>query len=118
MKNNDNFKFKRLLKVNVNKTEKSKQIIQVMQWGENKPTLEKRGYYLKDGEWLAGKSMGFNLDDFKKILKMKDEIKEALAREPEIDDDDDDDGDYEVEKPSKKSKKKSKKRHDDDDDED
>ena len=110
MKNkNDNFKFKRLLKVSVNKTEKSKQIIQVMQWGENKPTLEKRGYYLKDGEWLAGKSIGFNLDDFKKIIKMKDEIKEALAREPEIDDEDDED-----EKPSK-SKKKSKKRHDDDD---
>ena len=109
MKNkNDNFKFKRLLKVSVNKTEKSKQIIQVMQWGENKPTLEKRGYYLKDGEWLAGKSIGFNLDDFKKIIKMKDEIKDALAREPEIDDDDED------EKPSK-SKKKSKKRHDDDD---
>ena len=110
MKNkNDNFKFKRLLKVSVNKTEKSKQIIQVMQWGENKPTLEKRGYYLKDGEWLAGKSVGFNLDDFKKILKMKDEIKDALAREPEIDDEDDED-----EKPSK-SKKKSKKHHDDDD---
>ena len=111
MKNkNDNFKFKRLLKVGVNKTEKSKQIIQVMQWGENKPTLEKRGYYLKDGEWLAGKSIGFNLDDFKKIIKMKDEIKDALAREPEIDEDDDED-----EKLSKKSKKKSKKHHDDDD---
>lgn len=112
---NDNFKFKRLLKVSVNKTEKSKQIIQVMQWGENNPTLEKRSYYLKDGEWLTGKSVGFNLDDFKKILKMKDEIKEALAREPEIDDDDaedENDDDEEDEKPSK-SKKKSKKHHDD-----
>lgn len=114
--NNDNFKSKRLLKISVNKTEKSKQIIQVMQWGENKPTLEKRGYYLKDGEWMTGKSMGFNLDDFKKILNMKDEIKEALAKEPEIDDDDDED--YEDKKPSKKSKKKSKKHHDADDDED
>lgn len=104
----DNFYSKQLLKVHVTKSEKSKQVIQVMQWGDNNPTLEKRAYYLKDGEWAVGKSMGFNLPDFKKILKMKNEIKEALACEPEVPED------IEDEKP-KKSKKH--KRHQEDDDE-
>ena len=86
--NNDNFHFKRLLKVHAIKSEKSKQIIQVMQWGDNNPTLEKRAYYLKDGEWMTGKSMGFSADDFKKILKHKNEIKEALTKESEAEDED------------------------------
>lgn len=107
----DNFYSKQLLKVHVTKSEKSKQVIQVMQWGDNAPSLEKRAFYLKDGEWAVGKSMGFNLSDFKKILKMKNEIKEALAQEPEVPDEDEED-----EKPVKKSKK-HKKHHEDDDDE-
>lgn len=108
---NEKFFSKQLLKVSVNKSEKSKTVIQVMQWGQNNPTLEKRGYYLKDGEWACGKTMGLNLDDFKKILKHKSEIKEALAQEPEVPDEDDD----EDEKPVKS--KKHHKREEEDDDE-
>lgn len=80
-----------------------------MQWGDNRPTLEKRNYYFKDGEWCTGKTMGINLDDFKKILKMKNEIKEVLAQEPEDTEDDED------EKPPKKSKKHRKHEEEDDD---
>jgi hypothetical protein len=111
MSKNENFYSKQLLKVHVNKSEKSKTVIQVMQWGDNNPTLEKRNYYLKDGEWCVGKTMGINLADFKKILKHKNEIKEILAQEPEDTEDDDED-----EKPSKKSKKHHKHNEEEDDD--
>lgn len=108
-KKSENFYSKQLLKVHVNKSEKSKTVIQVMQWGDNRPTLEKRNYYLKDGEWCIGKTIGINLDDFKKILKMKNEIKEVLAQEPEDTEDDDED-----EKTVKKSKKHRKHEEEDD----
>lgn len=84
----ENFKSEQLLKVSVTKTEKSKTVIQVIKWGDNKPSLEKRGYYKKDGEWICGKAMGFNLNDFKKILKHKSEIKEALSSYEEDEDED------------------------------
>lgn len=106
---------KQILKIHVEKSEKSKQVIQVMQWGTNKPALEKRGYYLKDGEWQCGKSLGINLADFKHILKMKNEIKEALAQEPEVPEENEDED--EDEKPVKKSKKKHKKHYEEDSDE-
>lgn len=111
---NEKFFSKQLLKVSVTKSEKSKTVIQVMQWGDHAPSLEKRGYYLKDGEWCVGKTMGFNLDDFKKILKHKSEIKEALAQEPEVPDEDEEDDDEDI-KPKKKSKKHRKHEEDDDD---
>ena len=77
----DELKFQRLLKVNVVKSEKSKVILQVAKWGDNNPSLEKRSYYLKDGEWHTGKAAGINYQDFKKILKMKNEIKSVLKSE-------------------------------------
>ena len=107
---NKEFFSKRLLKVHVNKSAKSKQIIQVMVWGDNKPALEKRAYYIKDGEWQTGKTMGINADDFKHILKMKNEIKEALSKEPEDYMEDED------EKPKKKPKKHRKHSEEEDDD--
>jgi len=70
--------FKRLLKVHKEIGRNSKTIIQVAQWGNNKPTLEKREYYNKEGKWLPGKCRSFTMSDFKIVLKNKQEIKEAL----------------------------------------
>ena len=45
-------KFKQLLEIHCNENEKSKTVIQVVRWGKNAPTLEKRNYFMKDDEWL------------------------------------------------------------------
>lgn len=76
-------KFKQLLEISVNESEneKSKTVIQVAKWGDNPPTLEKRMYFKKDGDWMCGKACGLNLKDFKKCIKYKDDIKEALSEE-------------------------------------
>lgn len=78
-------KFEQLLEIKETESEngKSKTTIQVAKWGDNAPTLEKRMYFLKDGDWMTGKACGFNLKDFKRILKHKDEIKEALSESEE-----------------------------------
>ena len=70
--------FKRILKLHKDTWNNSKTIIQVVQWGNNKPSIEKRDYYKKDGEWITGKCRSFSLEDFKILLKNKEEIKEAL----------------------------------------
>lgn len=74
-------KFKQLLEVHCNENEKSKTVIQVVRWGKNAPTLEKRNYFMKDDEWLCGKACGFTRKDFKRCLKHKDEILELLTEE-------------------------------------
>jgi len=98
------------MKLSCKKTDRSKQVLQIVQWGNGSPTIEKRNYFKKDGEWQCGKTAGLTLEDFKKLLANKAEVKEALSKKIEIDDNEDD----EDEKPKKK--KKAKKHHDDDED--
>ena len=58
-------------------------VIQVVKWGKNPPTLERRSYYVKDGKTLPGKASGFRAADFKIIAKHNKEIKALLKREEE-----------------------------------
>lgn len=76
-------KFEQLLEIASVEAEsgKSKTVLQVAKWSDNTPTLEKRMYFLKDGDWMCGKACGLNLKDFKKCLKYKNEIKECLTEE-------------------------------------
>lgn len=71
-----------VLKV-INEVENNRGIIrlQVVQWNNFAPTLEKREYYYDDNsEEKAGKAKGLTLDDINLILDNADEIKELMEK--------------------------------------
>lgn len=76
-------KFEQLLEIYEKESEngKSKTVLQVVRWGDNPPTLEKRNYFWKDDDWFCGKQCGMTKKDFIKCVKAKDEIKQALTEE-------------------------------------
>lgn len=76
-------KFKQLLEIYSNESEngKSKTVLQVVRWGDNPPTLEKRNYFIKDDEWMCGKASGLTRKDYIKCLKYEEDIKEVLTKE-------------------------------------
>ncbi len=56
-------------------------VLRVVQWDNNKPKLEKRGFYQKDGETKTGKLEGMSADDFKIIIEKQVEIRAILEKQ-------------------------------------
>ena len=71
-------KFERLLLIAEREVSNNKEVLQIVRWGKGKPTLEKRGYFLKDDEWFTAKAKGFNAEDFKMIMENKERIEDTL----------------------------------------
>ncbi|MFC1524883.1 hypothetical protein ACFL5I_00680 [Planctomycetota bacterium] len=69
---------KELLILEMQEKRDGKTVLRVVQWGKNKPKLEKRRFYLQDGELKTGKLEGLSSEDLKLIMEKHDEIQTTL----------------------------------------
>ncbi|OGS27569.1 MAG: hypothetical protein A2297_06280 [Elusimicrobia bacterium RIFOXYB2_FULL_48_7] len=71
-----------LLVLNKEETGKSQYILRVVSWNKQKPKLEKRAFWKKEGEdeMKMSKIVGLNSNDIKIIIEKQEDILKALTQ--------------------------------------